>query len=148
MINIEYFFKKINIYKISFLALLYKYLFCYIFAFIFFYGLFNNKIDLCCGHNTKFWDIITCIFFCNLLIISIFTFINILLISINIYYFNKINNNIKNNEKIEYLNKIKKINKYEFLTIIFSFILLISNFIIVNLFETNIYTLFIFVILL
>ena len=36
------------------------------------------------------------------------------------------NNNIENNKKIEYLNKIKKINKYELLTIIFSFILLIS----------------------
>lgn len=118
--------KKINTYKILFYTLIYKYLFCYISFIIFIYGLSYNKIDLCCGHNTKFWDIITCVFFYNLLIISIFTFINILLISINIYYFNKINNNIKNNEKIEYLNKIKKINKYEILTIIFSFILLIS----------------------
>lgn len=126
MISIEYFFKKINPYKILFYTLIYKYLFCYISFIIFIYGLSYNKIDLCCGHNTKFWDIITCIFFYNLLIISIFTFINILLISINIYYFNKINNNIKNNEKIEYLNKIKKINKYEILIIIFSFILLIS----------------------
>ena len=126
MISIEYFFKKINPYKILFYTLIYKYLFCYISFIIFIYGLSYNKIDLCCGHNTKFWDIITCIFFYNLLIISIFTFINILFISINIYYFNKINNNIKNNEKIEYLNKIKKINKYEILTIIFSFISLIS----------------------
>jgi len=118
--------KKINTYKILFYTLIYKYLFCYISFIIFIYGLFYNKIDLCCGHNTKFWDIITCVIFYNLLIISIFTFINISLISINIYYFNKINNNIKNNEKIEYLNKIKKINKYEILTIIFSFILLIS----------------------
>ena len=95
MLNIEYFFKKINPYKILFYTLIYKYLFCYISFIIFIYGLFHNKIDLCCGHNTKFWDIITCVFFYNLLIIFILTIINIILTLLNIYNFNKINNNIK-----------------------------------------------------
>jgi len=151
MLNIEYFLKKINTYKILFYTLIYKYLFCYISFIIFFLGCYYNKIDLCCGHNTKFWDIITCVFFYNLWIISIFTFVNIILTLLNIYTFNKINNNIKNNEKIEYLNKIKKINKSEFLTIIISFILLISILIIheflINLFYGPFYSFILTIIL-
>ena len=139
--------KKINTYKILFYTLIYKYLFCYIFLFLLL--CFSSKYIDCKIYNFNFYDYLhylnLCINLFNLFTIPILTLINIILILINIYNFNKINNNIENNE---YLNKIKKINKYELLTIILCFILLISDFIIVNLFENNFYNLSIFVILL
>ena len=119
MINIEYFFKKINHYKILFYTLIYKYLFYYIFAFIFFYGLFNNKIDLCCGKiYNKFYDYVTFITYINLISLPIITFIILILALINIYIFNK---KCFNNNENDYINKLKKINQIEFLIIMINF---------------------------
>lgn len=138
--------KKINTLKILFFTLIYKYLFCYIFLFLLL--CFSSKYIDCKIDKTNiyyyFHYLNLTINLINLVIVPILTLINIILILINIYNFNKINNNNKNNK---YLNKIKKINKYELLIIISCFILLISNFIIVNLFENNFYNLIIFVIL-
>ena len=127
MIKIDFFKKNINIYRILFYSLIYKYLCCYFIFIIFFYGLLYNKIDLFCCNNTKFWDIITGITLINLLIISILTIINIFLTVLNIYKFNKMNNNIENNEKSN-INKIRKINDYELFIITFSFIKVIISF--------------------
>ena len=118
MINIEYFFKKINIYKISFLALLYKYLFCYIFAFIFFYGLHSNKISLYSKEINKFYEYIYWICYINLISLPIITFIILILALINIYIFNK---KYFNNYENENINKLKKINQIEFLIIMINF---------------------------
>ena len=122
MININSLLKKINIYKFIFYTLIYKYYFCYIIFILFLYGLVNNEIDLCCGKaESNIYYLISAISFCNLWIIPILTFINILLISINIYTFNKNRGNYENNSNENY-NRIKYINKYEFYLIIFYFI--------------------------
>ena len=110
--NIEYFFKKINTYKILFYTLIYKYLFCYIF-FILFLFYMHKYCCLVTFSESKniFHFLIFWVSFYMFFISFIITFINFILILLNIYIEKQ---NYKNNEEVKYLNEIKKIGSATF----------------------------------
>lgn len=127
--------RHVNVYEMLLYTLIYKYSFCYIFLLLFLrFSL--NKLDWCGPYNYEYYflNFIISVNLFNLFSIPILTFFNIILILINIYRFNKIDNNGSN----EYINEIKKINRYEFLTIIICFILFITSAIIIKLYDFNI----------